>query len=702
MNPESLVVPLISLSAAASILLAIFLLVLSNGSSYRWLALLFVAAGVGRLGDGAAFFLDSSPALCKEIGVVGQALLPALLMSFSASLHETTLRGRKNWSRFLLKILLYVLGILWIITGFFGFLYDIDKLGPGDMLRFTFTPVGVVYQFTLLLGLTFGIVQIEKMLGSLQDPDRYRFQWVLLGTAALAAAQLVQATHALGFGGVTIHSTVLTSIGTLFAVMLVIAGLARTRLRNIRGKIHVSSSIANGSATLLLVGVYLTVVGLAAEWIRDSSGLYGLGLGYATVFAGILVLTMLAMSRTVRLGLKDLVSRHLYRSVHDYRAKWREVTEAFQLTASVDTILTKLIEVLSQTFQAGRISIWMTFDSDGRFRQARSMNTIRESVSLPPDHPLLMELSVAAAPLDTLGFADDGVSSEFFRATQAALLVPLKAGDKLIAFVALSPPAYGNSYTTDDKDLLNGIAHHAAVLLSHAALSEEQASTLKLNLLHQFSAFCLHDIKNLSARLSLVVQNAKAHGHDPAFQKSALETVERTVTRMTELIAKLSANPVKEKGPGWVSLKAIIEDTLISIDHGSRIFRVEIGAEDGVPVYVEKEQLQQVLLNLVLNAKEACRDGSDIVIRAWAEGEYAHVEVSDRGSGMEESQLRALFQPFRSTKLNGFGIGLYQCRQVIERLGGRFTIKSHVGEGTVASIELPIIRRETTVSVSNH
>jgi putative PEP-CTERM system histidine kinase len=699
MSLEAAIGGLLFFSAGGSLLAGFLLLALRHRSSYRWLALMLLAAGVSRSGDATAFFLDLSPTLCKGVGVLGQALLPAFLVSFTSSLQDRAAGPRKNSPIAYLTVAMYAAGCLWSTAGLFNLLYVTERQVLGDMLRFSLTPWGIVYKFYLLLALTFGIMQVEKTLGAVRNPDRYRFKWILLGAAALAGAQVLQVAYALGLGTITVNIAILTSVSTLFALALVIAGLIRTRLRDIREKVYVSPVVMHGSATLLLVGAYLMAVGLVAEWVRDSGGLYGPGLGYATVFAGILALTTLAVSRTVQLGLKDFIARHFYRSVHDYRAKWREVTEAFQSAASVDAILDKLIDVLSKSFQAGRISIWMTYDSDRVFHQVRSMNTIKESVTLPPDHPLLVELSAASAPLDVTGAAAVDSSEKFLHATHAVLLVPLKTGEKLIAFAALSRPSHGEGYTTDDKDLLHGIAHHAAVLLAHAALSEEQAAGVKLNALHHFSAFCLHDIKNLSARLSLVVQNAKVHGHDPAFQKSAMQTVERTVARMTELIAKLAADPPKEETPRWTTVRTIIEDTLASVDHAQGELCIDVSAEDGIPVCVNQDQVQQVLLNLVLNAIQAGGGRSGIRVRAWLDGEIAYLEVSDQGPGIEESQLRTLLQPFRSTKEDGLGIGLYQCRQVIERLGGRFTIRSRVGQGTVASIELPIAPRSTAATV---
>ena len=98
----------------------------------------------------------------------------------------------------------------------------------------------------------------------------------------------------------------------------------------------------------------------------------------------------------------------------------------------------------------------------------------------------------------------------------AVLCFPIRTQDRLSAGVVLGQQLHGEDYGTDDYDLLRGISHHVGVLLSNARLVEERQASAELDALHRFSVFCLHDLKNLAARLSLMAQNAQHHGHDPA------------------------------------------------------------------------------------------------------------------------------------------------------------------------------------------
>jgi signal transduction histidine kinase len=109
------------------------------------------------------------------------------------------------------------------------------------------------------------------------------------------------------------------------------------------------------------------------------------------------------------------------------------------------------------------------------------------------------------------------------------------------------------------------------------------------------------------------------------------------------------------------------------------------------PVLVDPEAFEMVILNLILNAYEALNASGEISLSAFPDADFVNISVSDNGRGMtEEYQRTSLFRPFKSTKSNGLGIGLYQCKSIIEAHGGTIEVKSSPGVGTSFSIKLPI------------
>ena len=240
------------------------------------------------------------------------------------------------------------------------------------------------------------------------------------------------------------------------------------------------------------------------------------------------------------------------------------------------------------------------------------------------------------------------------------------------------------------------------MLVSLAELAEERRAASELEALHRFSAFCLHDIKNLAARLSLVIQNAEVYGQDPAFQQSAMRTVSTTVQKMTALIAKLSpgsgaAHTVDQGRWEVIDLHAVLSETVDSLNGG---LRVPIRRIEAIlpPVRMKRDQIQQVLLNVILNAQQACGEQGLIEIKTFCNERAAIITISDNGPGISPSVLRTLFHPFQTTKKEGLGVGLYECKRIVESHQGTMCIESQVGHGTSVRITLPFA---SEVSVSS-
>jgi len=250
----------------------------------------------------------------------------------------------------------------------------------------------------------------------------------------------------------------------------------------------------------------------------------------------------------------------------------------------------------------------------------------------------------------------------------------------------------GDAYGIDDCDLLHGICHHVGVLLSHAVLAEERQAAAELEALHRFSVFCLHDLKNLGARLSLVAQNAEQHGRDPAFQEAALRTVADTAKKMTNLMSKLSlrsfnSDPAVEVDA--VDILPLIEEIVAPLKEDPMV-SVKVMGGPLPPVAGVREQIHQVLLNVVLNARQAIRQQGKISIAVDQLNRSAIIKVEDTGCGIPHHMLGTLFGLSQSSRPGGLGIGLYQCRKIVEAHGGTIEIRSEVGTGTRVRIELPL------------
>src|SRR5437867_6056978 len=552
-------------AGAAALGLAALVLWKDRWSSFnRSVASALAAAGLIQIGNGLAL-LDTAhslvwlrSALLAELWLA--ATLPYVGLSLMTPLASEA-DGAAKWRARAIALLSCALGglvwsgqVLVMKTAESG----VQVNGAGSLAR-------VLFVF-LLLSLALGIAQLESILRALGEPLRYRLKFVLVGLGALAGYLIYQASQFLLVPVWQADEVLVGSLTTLISVGLVAFGLGRYRLQEVKDKIYVSPQMLYGSVTFIVIGLYLFGIGLLGEIVRLSGLPLSISLSAVMVFIGTIGLVVLLSSRTVRAELKKFIAKHFYRSKYDYRAKWLEVTEAFQSSGSAESILEQLMGLLTRTFGAGRISIWMRYEADGRFHQVRSANTEPAPSPLDDSHPVILRLMTRDEPIELDPIRPHRRKDAFGDATQARLCVPIRIGNELTAFVALSRELHGERYGSDDCDLLRAISHHVGVLLSQASLAEERRAAAELDALHRVSAFCLHDLKNLTARLSLVAQNADVYGHDPGFQESAMQTLAGTVKKMMALMAKLSLKSAHQGVPEPVDVQEVIAETVGSLN----------------------------------------------------------------------------------------------------------------------------------------
>jgi two-component system, NtrC family, sensor kinase len=165
------------------------------------------------------------------------------------------------------------------------------------------------------------------------------------------------------------------------------------------------------------------------------------------------------------------------------------------------------------------------------------------------------------------------------------------------------------------------------------------------------------------------------------------------VTRMTTLVRSLRTFGRLDRAHiDWADLHEGIDSTLAILGH--EMGEVTVEREFGTlpPVRCHPDQLNQVWMNLTLNAVQAMPDGGRLTIRTSCEGDEARIAFADTGTGIAPDHLGSIFEPGFTTKQGrvGMGLGLLITRQVIDHHRGQIAIESEVGAGTTFTVTLPI------------
>lgn len=687
------------LSLAATGCAGFLWLLKRNSPFFRSLAVGVGLTGFIGAGGGLVFVAPGYAALWHAMVLLSQLLQPATILYVCVSLLDPA-KPELIWStRWRARAMAGLGGML--ACGLIG-LGVTGRADPSsDFAGLLASPVGsrVVSSF-LIIALVLDLAYLEQALRLLRDPLRYRIKFILIGLGAVAGVQVYHASQLLGVPVEEAQAVLLSGFGSLLAMGLIAVGVSRTRLHDAQASLYVAPGVVYGSVTFVVIGLYLIAVGLVGEVIRYSGLPLGEVLSGLAMLVAVMALLVVGVSRSARVRVNRWIARHVYHAKYDYRAKWLEVTDAFQDCHTTDAVLDRFLDILSRTFGAPRISVWIRFDSDGRFHMVRATVSDGEVPPLPDTHPVVTRLRGREELLDAevMGEAGGAVDDRFRAFTQAELCVPIHSSGELLGFIAVGRDERGQRYHYDDYLLLRALAHHVGMLLVLSRQTEERRAAVGLEALHRFSAFCLHDLKNLTAGLSLVVQNAAVHGQDPAFQQSAMKTVAGTVRKMTALMDKLSLKARSETPWQTVDVGAMIRDVVAGVKIP---VQVDLGSLEDRPAFVRaiREELQQVFLNLLLNARQACGELGTVSIQAERDGQTVRVIVADTGPGIPPDRLRTLFQPFQTTKAGGLGIGLYQCKRIVESHQGSIHIQSLVGQGTTICITLPVAGAEPAARV---
>jgi signal transduction histidine kinase len=234
-------------------------------------------------------------------------------------------------------------------------------------------------------------------------------------------------------------------------------------------------------------------------------------------------------------------------------------------------------------------------------------------------------------------------------------------------------------------------------------LREQLAQTQKLAALGELVGTTTHEFNNVLMTVINYARMGLRHKDDETREKALqkiLAAGERA-SRITSSILAMARNRSQAFEP--TDLAKLVDDTLLLLERELNKYRIRVVKSFAAvpPVVANGNQIQQVLLNLVINARQAMPRGGELLIAlSHNEAEaMAELVVRDQGVGIPDDKLRRIFEPFYSTKTGpddsgkgGTGLGLSTARDIIENHHGRIRVESAVGVGTAFTVKLPTFR----------
>ena len=240
----------------------------------------------------------------------------------------------------------------------------------------------------------------------------------------------------------------------------------------------------------------------------------------------------------------------------------------------------------------------------------------------------------------------------------------------------------------------------AALEQQIAELQQQLLESQKMSTVGALASSITHEFNNI---LTTVINYAKLglrhkdeDSRDKAFNK--ILAAGQRASRITTGMLAYARN--KSDRRDEIDLAQLVDEVLLLVEKDLEVHRVkvEVNTVGEARATVNVGQLQQVLLNLIINGRQAMEAGGRLIIgiKANREEGWAEISVRDTGAGIPADNLRKIFDRFFTTKTTdsqgqgGTGLGLALCRDVIEAHQGRIRVESTVGKGTTFTLKLPL------------
>ena len=229
-----------------------------------------------------------------------------------------------------------------------------------------------------------------------------------------------------------------------------------------------------------------------------------------------------------------------------------------------------------------------------------------------------------------------------------------------------------------------------------AELEQRLVQADKLSSIGLLAAGVAHEVNTPLAVISTYAQMLAKQVAEDSQKSLILDKIAKQTFRASEIVnSLLNFSRTSTTSFGDVGLNRVVQETLSLLEHQLQKAGIQIKTDfqpDLPPVYGNGGKLQQVFLNLFLNARDAMASGGTLEIRTWSEGAGVKVEVSDDGPGIAPEHVHRIYDPFFTTKAarKGTGLGLSVTYGIIQEHGGSIEVANRPAGGARFRIELPL------------
>jgi len=636
---------------------------------------------------------------------IGAIFIPTVFLHFIFSILND-LENRKK-----ILIIAYSLCALFLIFDFTPwFIKDVTPMPP---FKYYDVP-GTIYPFyvlSILVQIIYAHYKLIKALKNLIGVKRNQIKYLL-------AASLIAFTGGVS-GILPVFGIITPPYGNYFIVLypiIISYSIVQHRLMDItivlkKGTINV----------LLFCLLFLPSLGIGIFFEKIFLGSINIPLTFAV---SLLFLIGIYLAPKIKPQVEEVVDRVIFKDKYRYQKTLREFSKVMVSILDLQHLSQKIIDTLTKDVEIEGASLFILDDEKGWYYPIVCVGAGCDEVKkfiLSQDEPFSVRLKKKKDVLIREELSQsERVYAETMEKMQAELSIPLILKDELVGVLNLSHKTTRDMYNREDLDLLKTLANQATIAIENAKMYDALRKTKvrmqradRLASLGTLTAGLAHEIRNPLVAVKTFLQLLPEKFDDEEFRNYFLTVASGEVDRISSLITELldfarpSEPQLREENINEIIEKMI---TLVTTETKKKNLRITKQLAENLPfIQVDKDQIKQVFLNILLNAVQATPENGEITVvsRSFTknpEETFLQIEIRDTGSGIPAQELEHIFTPFYTTKIQGSGLGLSISHQIVEEHHGYIEVESQVSRGTAFNVNLPLNanslkqrRREVTV-----
>lgn len=537
---------------------------------------------------------------------------------------------------------------------------------------------------------------------SIEEVERRKLRWILIGTfigplSFILLWIIPQTLTSQGLVGEEVILLILIIVPVTYSISILKYHLMNIDIIFNRGTVY-------GLVLFLVLTIYTIIVGGAATLIGTATLLS------SSIASGFAIVIIVLIFDPARRAIQKLVDKKFFRIQYDYRIAQREIIELINSSKGFDDLFDLLFNKINNNISVERIAFFKYDSANDTYSLIKEDNySIWRSVDLqkyqsdiinesgvPSFDPETVEAGAKFIPAEKQLFKLLDLSSSFTLLSQTS---------KIVGLLLLGPKKSQLRFSLEDIDLLNTTLKHIVLTIEKIELQNklilEKAETIKLKELSELKSLFVssvsHEFKTPLTSIKMFAEMLQtSYQINDEKKLEYLQIIEGETERLSRMINNVLDFSKIEKGVKdytfeTIELNSVVNHVVKLMEYQLKLNRFDykvLLSEKELMINADKDAIEEVLINLISNSIKYSKENKIITVTTCDKDGFAIIKISDKGIGIEEEELKRIFQPFyrvgdkTSRMVGGTGLGLAVVKHIMDSHEAIIEVISKIGVGS--------------------